>query len=79
MACQDWATTKAAYRFLSNERVSERDILAGHFQSTRERFAASDGFALVLHDTTQFFYERDDGRAIGKLGKSHIDTVSRPQ
>ena len=23
MACQDWAATKAAYRFLSNERVSE--------------------------------------------------------
>ena len=79
MACQDWASTKAAYRFLSNERVNERDILAGHFQSTRERFAASDGLALVLHDTTQFSYARDDGRSIGKLGKSHIGTVSRPQ
>lgn len=31
MACQDWANTKAAYRFLSNARVSEEDILAGHF------------------------------------------------
>ena len=27
MACQDWASTKAAYRFFSNERVSEREIL----------------------------------------------------
>jgi hypothetical protein len=54
MTCQDWANTKAAYRFLSNERVNERDILAGHFQSTRERFAATDELALVLHDTTQF-------------------------
>src|SRR5437764_11909367 len=27
MACQDWANTKAAYRFLSNKRVSENDIL----------------------------------------------------
>jgi hypothetical protein len=54
-------------------------FLAGHFQSTRERLAATDEFALVLHDTTQFSYERDDGRAIGKLGKSHIGTVSRPQ
>jgi hypothetical protein len=26
MACQDWANTKAAYRFLSNERVSEDSI-----------------------------------------------------
>ena len=29
LACQDWANTKAAYRFLSNDRVSEADILAG--------------------------------------------------
>src|SRR5216683_236258 len=34
-ACQDWASTKAAYRFLSNERVSEESILAGHFGCTR--------------------------------------------
>ena len=51
--CQDWATTKAAYRFLSNERVSEADILAGHFSSTRDRFAETDGLVLVLHDTTE--------------------------
>ena len=42
-ACQDWANTKAAYRFFSNDRVSEADILAGHFQSTRDRFIAADG------------------------------------
>jgi len=34
LVCQDWASTKAAYRFFSNDRVSEADILAGHFQST---------------------------------------------
>ena len=42
-ACQDWANTKAAYRFFSNDRVSEEDILRGHFDATRRRFAASDG------------------------------------
>jgi hypothetical protein len=31
VACQDWANAKAAYRFFSNERVSEKDILAGIF------------------------------------------------
>src|SRR5271156_5473704 len=41
LVCQDWANTKAAYRFLSNHRVTEGDILAGHFQSTHERFAAT--------------------------------------
>ncbi len=29
MVCQDWANTKAAYRFFSNDRVNEADILAG--------------------------------------------------
>jgi len=29
LACQDWANTKAAYRFLDNDRVSEGEILAG--------------------------------------------------
>ena len=27
----DWANTKAAYRFFSNDRMSEEDILRGHF------------------------------------------------
>ena len=31
LACQDWASTKAAYRFFSNDRVGEDQILAGHF------------------------------------------------
>ena len=31
LVCQDWANTKAAYRFLGNPRVSEADILAEHF------------------------------------------------
>jgi hypothetical protein len=49
LACQDWANTKAAYRFFSNGRVSEAQILAGQFQATRDRFAATDGVILVLH------------------------------
>ena len=31
MACQDWANAKAAYRFFSNDRVNEADILSGPF------------------------------------------------
>ena len=30
-ACQDWANTKAAYRFFSNPNLTEGEILAGHF------------------------------------------------
>src|SRR5436190_22020222 len=61
LVCQDWANTKAAYRFFSNDRVSEADILAGHFQSTRDRTAATDGVVLVLHDTTELTDQRESG------------------
>jgi Transposase DNA-binding len=65
LVCQDWANTKAAYRFFANERVSEADILGGHFQSTRDRFAATGGTVLILHDTTEFIYEREQPALIG--------------
>src|SRR3954454_21331966 len=53
LACQDWSNTKAAYRFLSNQRVCEADILAGHFLSTHDRIMAHVGLILMLHDTTE--------------------------
>jgi hypothetical protein len=64
-ACQDWANAKAAYRFLSNDRVNEADILAGHFQSRRDRAGAAEGLIFVLHDTTEFTYQREAPEAIG--------------
>jgi hypothetical protein len=78
-ACQDWANTKAAYRFLANERVKEDTILAGHFQSTRDRFAANatDGPILILHDTTEFTYSRTDVESIGILHKSFTGKMKR--
>jgi hypothetical protein len=63
--CQDWANTKAAYRFLDNDRVSEAQILAGHFEAARDRFEATDGPILVLHDTTEFSFKRGDVDAVG--------------
>ena len=85
LACQDWASTKAAYRFFSNERVSEEEILRGHFDATRHRFAASDGPTLVLHDTTEFSWRRKRPEAVGftttvnsgrdKAGRDRLHTV----
>ena len=85
LACQDWAGTKAAYRFFSNERVSEEDILRGHFDATRHRFAASDGPILVHHDTTEFSWRRKQPEAVGftttvnsgrdKAGRDRLHTV----
>jgi hypothetical protein len=64
-ACQDWANTKAAYRFLANERVEEGDLLSGHFAATRARCDASDGPILLIQDTTEFSYQRANVNAIG--------------
>jgi hypothetical protein len=72
LACQDWASTKAAYRFFSNDRVSESDIFAGHFQATKDRIARTDGTILVLQDTTEFSYKKNDPKAVGFTRKSHV-------
>ena len=68
-ACQDWANTKAAYRFFSNDRVDEEGILSGHFEATHDRFAATDGYVLVLHDTTEFSFKREKPELIGSTRK----------
>jgi len=65
-ACQDWAATKAAYRFFDNSRVDESVILAGHFAATKSRLAAAKGPILVLHDTTEFSFQRKRPQEIGK-------------
>lgn len=69
-ACQDWANTKAAYRFMDNDRVNEQDILSGHFQATAQRFSTTDGPILVLQDTTTFSYERERPELIGYAGST---------
>jgi hypothetical protein len=64
-AFQDWSNTKAAYRFFSNENVSEDKILAGHFAATALRISATDGPILNLQDTTEFSFKRADSQKVG--------------
>ena len=78
-ACQDWAATKAAYRFFSNGRVREGQILAGHFQATRERVQRSKEPVLVVHDTTEFSYRRKDMAAVGMVSKRTVGKDSQGQ
>lgn len=63
--CRDWANTKAAYRFLSNDDVDESQILAGHFLATGERIRATDGPILMLQDTTEFTFNRRRPKDVG--------------
>jgi hypothetical protein len=68
-ACQDWTNTKAAYRFFSNGEVSEDQIMAGHFQATRDRLARTRQKILMLHDTCEFSIQREKDSKIGTLGR----------
>src|SRR5271157_5369580 len=78
-ASQDWANAKAAYRFFANERISEANILAGHFDSTRERFASNGkSLILILHDTTELSYRHEDAEPIGILKKIPAGPPARP-
>jgi len=67
MACQDWAATKAAYRFCDNSRIDDGVVLAGHIAATAARFAAAPGTVLVLHDTTEFSFTRNTPDGVGYL------------
>lgn len=68
-ACQNWAETKAVYRFLSNERVNAQNILSGHIHETSKRITACEGPVLVLHDTCEFIFKRKDPKPIGSTRK----------
>lgn len=73
-AFQDWANTKAAYRFFANENVSEDKILEGHFNASALRIQATNGPILILQDTTEFTFKR---AAPEKIGFTHISTGRR--
>lgn len=48
--------------------IIEDQILAGHFQSTKDRVRATEDKILILQDTTEFSYHREDQEAIGYTG-----------
>ena len=63
-ACQSWAETAAAYRFLSNEQVSWDKVLSPHWQASQARMAQHK-VVLCIQDTTELDY---NGQAITGLG-----------
>lgn len=54
-ACNNWAETKATYRFLSSDKVQAEAIRAGHREKTLERLQ-SESCILVAQDTTELNY-----------------------
>jgi len=63
-----------------NDRVGEEQILAGHFAATREQIPCTQDLSLVVHDTTEFSYKREDIAAVGLVSKGsvHKDAEGRP-
>jgi len=54
-ACEDWADTKAAYRFFQNPRVAVSQIRLPHQQRTQERMRAYP-LVLAIQDSTLLDY-----------------------
>ena len=56
-ACGNWANSKAAYRFCSNEKISFDAILASHYSRTLERLDLSQSSVILCpQDTTTLNY-----------------------
>lgn len=69
-ACGNWAGSKGAYRFFSNEKVSFAKILKAHQQSTCERMK-SHALVLCPQDTTSLNYTPHvTTQGIGPIGNS---------
>lgn len=54
-ACEDWADTKAAYRFFANKKVTPERILSPHRQRAVSRMSHHP-LVLAVQDTTFFNY-----------------------
>ncbi|MEI7881766.1 MAG: IS4 family transposase [bacterium] len=79
-ACEDWAETKAAYRFFGNTNVSASAITNAHVHKTAERVAAHKTI-LAIQDTSYFIYTshlktKGLGRLASKKGKNVDDIPS---
>ena len=75
VASTGWAETKAAYRLMSNERVSFEKILAVHRNATLKRIEGSeDSTIIIAQDTSELAYE--DQRE--KAGRGPTNTEYRP-
>jgi len=67
-ACEDWADTKAAYRFFDNDKVTPAKITEPHRQRTRERMKAYH-LVLAVQDTTFFNYtHHPNTEGLGEIG-----------
>ena len=67
-ACEDWADSKAAYRFVANPKVTPDELLAPHRQRTVARLQEHK-VVLAVQDTTFFnFTHHPATQGLGEIG-----------
>lgn len=75
-ACQNWAATKAAYRFLANEKITSKGMLYAHQYQLRQR-ARDERTVLVAQDTMTLNLSSKQIAGIGSIGNGgHDGTMS---
>ena len=65
-SCNGWSETMATYRFLENESVEWRDIMAPHWAQTEKRMAEHP-VVLCLQDTTELNFQGQKIEGLGPL------------
>ncbi|MCQ4335045.1 IS4 family transposase [Natronomonas sp. F2-12] len=72
-SCENWASTKATYRFCDNDRVTPAEILSAHKQAQHSRVRGGDEL-LVVSDTTYLTYPRHPAKdGLGDISSEDID------
>jgi hypothetical protein len=67
-ACEDWADTKAAYRFFDNSEVTPEKVIDAHSQRTIERMRGHQ-VVLAIQDTTFLNYtHHPETQGLGEIG-----------
>ncbi len=65
-ASRGWSETIASYRFLGNEEVDWRKIMAPHYAQTRQRMREY-AVVLCLQDTTELDFNGQDMAGLGPV------------
>jgi len=72
-SCENWASTKATYRFCDNDRVDPSEVISAHRQAQQSRVSGGDEL-LVVSDTTYLTFPRHPGKeGLGDISSSDID------
>lgn len=69
-----WGETKAAYRFLDNERVTHAELVKGQSMGTSQRIASRrEAVVLLVQDSSDFDFSQHRGtEGMGRLENEHM-------